>query len=571
MELIIMTAGGIIIIYATVFADIDRRTTIWINYVGACVMLAAPFVAAHQLAGEKNNPEAERNAQLEKSTREDLLSIHSVQPVFPPRNGPVRIGLKIENHSLEHLELIGVDGLEPTEDVKKHLGIEKCQRQVAKTAIERGPVTTIPRSKYVNFTLVMEDASTKHLTEAIKGGPPFKLVVVAVYTDTMQRTRVTRNYLSFDSANGRFHVDGAEYQKMGEVLTRDELTIKDRPSLDAIDQEMLQFEAGKLINFQLAFHNNGAAGEITEEILGMTLVDREKMRSEIANSFATLPPLLKAERKLPSFGILMCNPKLEWVLDEDDYAAVKGTGPDGRTKEFCAFGMQEYTDDAGGVHWTKFCYIYDGTSFRVHDKFNEVDTNGYGEVKPVHIAPPEHSGSLTPGDGTPIMPVELPDDAKKLADGMNALVLGNCTYLNPTFTFDIFKQGDEPLMTLRGTTTGVLFSGKFFDKDGKIMCEVIDNNFQTNPLNVFRIERTEHFMSVIDMQARPALTLEFISPRVVRVFGEFFLRGGVEVVAKAQWVAIKPPGAMGAVFSNETRAYTGNVIFTLPDPEADPQ
>lgn len=53
LSIVIGAIGGIVIVYASVFADVHRLVALWLNYLGVCLIAIAPFLYLHGRYVEK--------------------------------------------------------------------------------------------------------------------------------------------------------------------------------------------------------------------------------------------------------------------------------------------------------------------------------------------------------------------------------------------------------------------------------------------------------------------------------------------------------------------------------------
>ena len=108
------------------------------------------------------------------------------------------------------------------------------------------------------------------------------------------------------------------------------------------------------------------------------------------------------------------------------------------------------------------------------------------EVSPEQGTPGETatSGLLVPAnEPTPINPCgEIPTDAL-------LVLLGNSGSWGTRFPQTIIMINDEPMLTMDQIAGRIAVSGKFFSRDGKIVAELRDNEFNINPNNYFRKKR----------------------------------------------------------------------------------
>ena len=77
-----------------------------------------------------------------------------------------------------------------------------------------------------------------------------------------------------------------------------------------------------------------------------------------------------------------------------------------------------------------------------------------------------------------------------MRESATRLYLGNSFTWTETFPYAVMAQGDEDMMVLDREGNALSFSAKFFDANGKILCEVAKNRFQRNPNNTWRIDTT---------------------------------------------------------------------------------
>jgi hypothetical protein len=91
MELIslaIAAVGGIVAAYATVYEPISRNVSLWLNYVGAAIVLFAPWFYVQQKYWEEDAaPKTERRAWLAASA--DVTG-----PLTPGKNLPWKVSLR---------------------------------------------------------------------------------------------------------------------------------------------------------------------------------------------------------------------------------------------------------------------------------------------------------------------------------------------------------------------------------------------------------------------------------------------------------------------------------------------
>lgn len=133
------------------------------------------------------------------------------------------------------------------------------------------------------------------------------------------------------------------------------------------------------------------------------------------------------------------------------------------------------------------------------------------------------SGELIPAneDDLPNRCNDIPDDAFKVFMGLSTLWFPGP--IDATADLHVLEVGRMPVFSLRLTSKGLLVTAKVFGNDGRIIAEVVDNQFRVNPNNYFRIERRDrHELAVYDQYARRCLYIRMLNPRGVKVLGEFY-------------------------------------------------
>jgi hypothetical protein len=158
---------------------------------------------------------------------------------------------------------------------------------------------------------------------------------------------------------------------------------------------------------------------------------------------------------------------------------------------------------------------------------------------------PNISGLLNPGDGDIsryLTTKEAKDALARVPESNVVVVLGNCLAWTSQFPYAIVTQGNEKssedMITVGRDEEGLWVSAKFFNVRGQIICELVRNRFHLNPGEYFRMEQTEHKITVYDKEARVALDVEFVSVRAIRFLGDFYLRHGSHVAITPQWLEI---------------------------------
>jgi hypothetical protein len=116
------------------------------------------------------------------------------------------------------------------------------------------------------------------------------------------------------------------------------------------------------------------------------------------------------------------------------------------------------------------------------------------------------------------------------------ILLGDAVTYTETFPFVIVAQGDEDVIVIDRDESGWLFSGKFFNESGKIVCEFVKNQYHLHPANHFRVDKAPNRLTVYDDEANQVFDVEFINPKLIRLTGSFCVRGGERVVIESKTI-----------------------------------
>ena len=160
---------------------------------------------------------------------------------------------------------------------------------------------------------------------------------------------------------------------------------------------------------------------------------------------------------------------------------------------------------------------------------------------------PKNSGVLVPDNQPmPVIRQGVPDNIDSWPPDMQAsiraraneiaesdapptatrLYLGNAHTWTETFPLVVMGQGDEDMIVLKREGDLLKLCAAFFDSAGKLLCEIVDNQFKTNPQNTWRIENTKHRLKVFNDERKVVVDIEFINNHAIRILGDFYLRRG---------------------------------------------
>ena len=191
--------------------------------------------------------------------------------------------------------------------------------------------------------------------------------------------------------------------------------------------------------------------------------------------------------------------------------------------------------------------------FRQKSITKEIDAIKDARFAVVERNTPVHVGKLTPGSGkTPDLPIRdfskypgspeyLAGLAKKLAPPDSAMLvfLGNSVMWgsNGKFPKVAIEQNGESMLSFDQDETGILVSAKFFNKDGKAICQMKNNAFETAGTNLvwgLKPNNPPNRLTVIDDELREVLDIEFINPHAIQILGDYYLRNGCPVIITPQ-------------------------------------
>jgi hypothetical protein len=144
---------------------------------------------------------------------------------------------------------------------------------------------------------------------------------------------------------------------------------------------------------------------------------------------------------------------------------------------------------------------------------------------------PATIGELLPGDNENLVFPSLPKQfLAEVAASQFHVFLGNNVFCVNKFPFTIFRQRKESMIILYKDGDKITFSAKFFNREGKAICEIVGNQFRLNYNNIFRTERpSPSHLIVVDDALENTLEIKYLNPHAVEIVGGFFLRDGVRI------------------------------------------
>lgn len=103
----------------------------------------------------------------------------------------------------------------------------------------------------------------------------------------------------------------------------------------------------------------------------------------------------------------------------------------------------------------------------------------------------------------------------------------------------VLKIKESELLSISRSKEGVRVSAEIYSKDGRIVAQIIDNEFHINPNNYFRIDRQDrHSLVVYDQYKNQVLSVRFLNPHAIKVIGIFYYHYGPPVFIGEQEVRI---------------------------------
>jgi hypothetical protein len=157
---------------------------------------------------------------------------------------------------------------------------------------------------------------------------------------------------------------------------------------------------------------------------------------------------------------------------------------------------------------------------------------------------PLRTGLLTPG----------PDPPGGIADEPSTTItLGDCTVILGPFPKDIIRQSGESILSVDKTADGLSVSGKFFTKEGKIVCELVNNVFHLMSNQVLRHDQGPHKLAIFGDEAQRVFEIEFVHRHAIRLVGDFYARSGLHFVIGPERMLIQNSAGRTIFYGSGTR------------------
>jgi hypothetical protein len=156
----------------------------------------------------------------------------------------------------------------------------------------------------------------------------------------------------------------------------------------------------------------------------------------------------------------------------------------------------------------------------------------------------EFHGLLIPStEPTPPNPCKDPPPKEALL-----LFLGKSLMFAGRSPFPAITIANEPLLIIERTPDGIFLTVTIRSQDGRVVAQVIKNEFHINPNNYYRMERPDrHTLAVFDQQGNPALSVKYLNPAAIKITGIFQAQG-------------RPP----VIVTEDQLILPGNNVFSSP-------
>ena len=133
----------------------------------------------------------------------------------------------------------------------------------------------------------------------------------------------------------------------------------------------------------------------------------------------------------------------------------------------------------------------------------------------------ETTGVLTPGN-EPTPDIACFDDLPPPPDSC-ILIVGNGVAYSTHFPFTVLRVRDEDLLSVDKNEYGMWVDAKIYDRDGIVIADIQDNNFEMNLNNNCRIEQDDqHSLELYDRYDELVLDVEYLNPSTMRFIGTVY-------------------------------------------------
>ena len=128
--------------------------------------------------------------------------------------------------------------------------------------------------------------------------------------------------------------------------------------------------------------------------------------------------------------------------------------------------------------------------------------------------------------------------------GAMLFYLGNSVFWQTeqnTYTVIRLLNPQEDLFTIRKTSKGIYLNITIRSRNGRIVAEIIDNEFHINPNNYYRRERPDvSSLTVYDQEGNAVLNVHYINATAIKILGVFNSPDQLPIVIQENRQAIPP-------------------------------
>jgi hypothetical protein len=141
------------------------------------------------------------------------------------------------------------------------------------------------------------------------------------------------------------------------------------------------------------------------------------------------------------------------------------------------------------------------------------------EVKKQESTSPPLHGSITPGEEP-----SLKDKCGEATDGLKVL-LGSSVAFAKQYPYTVIAMAGRPVFVVEKDHEGLLVTLDIWDRDGKIVAEIVKNRFVVNPNNYFKIVRDKpNEFIVYDQYKDKVVDIHYLNPSTLKILGKFYYR-----------------------------------------------
>jgi hypothetical protein len=232
MELVslgIAAFGGIVTGYATIYEPINRNVALWLGFVGAVIILFAPWFYAQQKYWEEDA------AKVVAAAKNDLIDFRTPYFSAAREDHTQDILIPIKNQSDVALQIIGTVGTAQERLPSDTAVLESIQEEMKAMCMRDRHGASLLPPKDTAVGVADWQYNVDVINRVMKGQSKFFAVSVALYEDSAGGLRSTVSCHEFDPARKMFIAYKDGLNQMGVIEDRDALTENARnPNLRTI-------------------------------------------------------------------------------------------------------------------------------------------------------------------------------------------------------------------------------------------------------------------------------------------------------------------------------------------------